>query len=82
MCGYTTWSGLRDAAPLPHETVAVLGIGGLGHVALQLSKACGFDTVAITHSPDKHALAKQLAPIASSPPARRCGRAAARIFCW
>lgn len=61
MCaGYTTWSGLRDAAPLPHETVAVLGIGGLGHVALQLSKACGFDTVAITHSPDKHALAKQL----------------------
>lgn len=61
MCaGYTTWSGLRDAAPQPHEKVAVLGIGGLGHVALQLSKACGFGTIAITHSPDKHDLAVQL----------------------
>lgn len=31
MCaGYTTWSGLRDAAPQPNEKIAVLGIGGLG----------------------------------------------------
>jgi len=61
MCaGYTTWSGLRDAQPQPHERIAVLGIGGLGHVALQLSKACGYETVALTHSPDKHALARQL----------------------
>lgn len=61
MCaGYTTWSGLRDASPKPHERIAVQGIGGLGHVALQLSKACGFETIAITHSPDKHNLAKQL----------------------
>ncbi|WP_432591616.1 alcohol dehydrogenase catalytic domain-containing protein [Stenotrophomonas maltophilia] len=61
MCaGYTTWSGLRDAAPQPREKIAVLGIGGLGHVALQLSKACGFETIAITHSADKHALALQL----------------------
>lgn len=61
MCaGYTTWSGIRDAAPKPHEKIAVLGIGGLGHVALQLSRACGFNTIAITHSADKHALAKQL----------------------
>ncbi|MGU2071088.1 alcohol dehydrogenase catalytic domain-containing protein [Pseudomonas aeruginosa] len=61
MCaGYTTWSGLRDAVPQPGEKIAVLGIGGLGHVALQLSKACGFETIAVTHSPDKHALAVQL----------------------
>lgn len=61
MCaGYTTWSGLRDANPQPREKVAVLGIGGLGHVALQLSKACGFETIAITHSADKHELAIQL----------------------
>lgn len=61
MCaGYTTWSGLRDARPQPHERIAVLGIGGLGHVALQLSKACGYDTVAITHSADKHELARAL----------------------
>lgn len=61
MCaGYTTWSGLRDASPQPHEKVAVVGIGGLGHVALQLAKASGFETIAITHSPDKHELAAQL----------------------
>ncbi|WP_267554324.1 alcohol dehydrogenase catalytic domain-containing protein [Rhizobium rhizogenes] len=61
MCaGYTTWSGLRDAAPQPREKIAVVGIGGLGHVALQLSKACGFETIAITHSADKHDLAVQL----------------------
>ncbi|SIO45424.1 alcohol dehydrogenase catalytic domain-containing protein [Paraburkholderia phenazinium] len=61
MCaGYTTWSGLRDAAPQPHERIAVLGIGGLGHVALQLSRACGFETIAITHSADKRDLAIQL----------------------
>ncbi|WP_078310985.1 MULTISPECIES: alcohol dehydrogenase catalytic domain-containing protein [unclassified Mycobacterium] len=61
MCaGYTTWSSFRDAAPQPHERVAVVGIGGLGHVALQISKASGFETIAITHSPDKRDLALQL----------------------
>jgi D-arabinose 1-dehydrogenase-like Zn-dependent alcohol dehydrogenase len=61
MCaGYTTWSGLRDASPQPHEKIAVVGIGGLGHVAIQLAKACGFETIAITHSPDKHELATKL----------------------
>jgi alcohol dehydrogenase/propanol-preferring alcohol dehydrogenase len=61
MCaGYTAWSALRAAEPRPHERVAVLGIGGLGHFALQFAKACGFETVAVSHSPDKHALAKEL----------------------
>ena len=61
MCaGYTTWSGLRAAEPQPHEKVAVLGIGGLGHLALQYAKACGFETIAITHSPDKRQLATDL----------------------
>lgn len=58
--GYTAWSALRAADPLPHERLAVLGIGGLGHLALQYARACGFETVAITRSPDKHALAKEL----------------------
>ncbi len=58
--GYTVYSGLRWAEPQPHETVAVVGIGGLGHLALQYAKAAGFKTVAITHSPDKEALARQL----------------------
>jgi alcohol dehydrogenase len=51
--GYTVYSGLRWADPKPHERVAVLGIGGLGHLAVQYAKAAGFETIAISHSPDK-----------------------------
>jgi D-arabinose 1-dehydrogenase-like Zn-dependent alcohol dehydrogenase len=58
--GYTSWSALRAAAPQPGERVAVLGIGGLGHLAVQFSRACGYETVAITRSPDKHGLAREL----------------------
>jgi D-arabinose 1-dehydrogenase-like Zn-dependent alcohol dehydrogenase len=58
--GYTVWSGIRWANPKPHERIAVVGIGGLGHLALQYSKAAGFDTIAITHSKDKVELAHKL----------------------
>jgi dehydrogenase len=58
--GYTVWSAIRAADPKPHERVAVAGIGGLGHLGLQYAKACGFETVAITSSPDKHDLARGL----------------------
>jgi D-arabinose 1-dehydrogenase-like Zn-dependent alcohol dehydrogenase len=58
--GYTSWSALRAGNPQPHERVAVLGIGGLGHLAVQFSKACGFETIAVTSSPDKHELAREL----------------------
>lgn len=58
--GYTSWSAIRAADPKPHERVAVQGIGALGHLAVQFAKACGFETVAITRSPDKHDLAKSL----------------------
>ena len=51
--GYTVYSGLRWADPQPHERVAVLGIGGLGHLAVQYAKAAGFETIAISHSPDR-----------------------------
>ncbi|XVV01006.1 alcohol dehydrogenase catalytic domain-containing protein [Actinosynnema sp. CA-248983] len=61
MCaGYTSWSALRRADPRPHERVAVLGIGGLGHMAVQYSRACGFFTIAITHTADKHDRAREL----------------------
>ncbi|GLU48697.1 alcohol dehydrogenase catalytic domain-containing protein [Nocardiopsis ansamitocini] len=61
MCaGYTAWSALRVGAPTPSDRVAVLGIGGLGHLAVQFSDACGFETIAVTGSPDKHDLARQL----------------------
>ncbi len=58
--GFTVWSGLRLADPKPHERVAVLGIGGLGHLAIQYAKAAGFETVAVSHSPDKDKLIKEL----------------------
>ena len=58
--GYTVWSGLRWARPQPHERVAVLGIGGLGHLAVQYAKAAGFDTIAISRSPDKDKMIREL----------------------
>ena len=58
--GYTVYSGLRWADPQPHERVAVLGIGGLGHLALQYAKAAGFETVAVSHSPDKDKMIRDL----------------------
>lgn len=58
--GYTVWSGLRWAIPKPHERIAIAGIGGLGHMAVQYSKAAGFHTIAITHSKDKEELAYKL----------------------
>ena len=58
--GYTVWSGLRWADPQPGERVAVVGIGGLGHLALQYAKAAGFETIAISHSPDKDKMIREL----------------------
>ena len=58
--GYTVYSGLRWARPEPHERVAVLGIGGLGHLAVQYAKAAGFHTIAVSHSPDKDKLIREL----------------------
>ena len=58
--GYTVYSGLRLADPKPHERVAVVGIGALGHLGIQYSKAAGFETIAVTHSKDKEELAYKL----------------------
>ena len=58
--GYTVWSGLRWAEPQPGERVAVVGVGGLGHLAVQYSKAAGFTTIAISRSPDKDKFVRQM----------------------
>ncbi|MFL6358779.1 MAG: alcohol dehydrogenase catalytic domain-containing protein [Nitrososphaeraceae archaeon] len=58
--GYTVYSGLRFANPKPHERIAVVGIGALGHLGIQYSKAAGFETIAVTHSKDKEELAYKL----------------------
>jgi D-arabinose 1-dehydrogenase-like Zn-dependent alcohol dehydrogenase len=51
--GYTVMSGLRNADPRPGKRVAVLGVGGLGHLALQFAQALGLETVAVTGQTDK-----------------------------
>ncbi len=48
------------ATPMYIERVAVLGIGDLGHLAVQYAKAAGFETIAISHSPDKDKLIHEL----------------------
>src|SRR3989442_7769061 len=48
--GYTVMSGLRNAGPKPGERVAVLGIGGLGHLAVQYAQALRLEVFALTRS--------------------------------
>jgi len=58
--GHTVMSALRRAAPRPGDRVAVLGIGGLGHMALQCAKALGHPTVAVTNTESKRREAESL----------------------
>jgi D-arabinose 1-dehydrogenase-like Zn-dependent alcohol dehydrogenase len=61
MCaGITTFNSLRNAGALAGETVAVLGMGGLGHLGIQFAAKMGYRTVAIARGQDKAPLAKQL----------------------
>jgi alcohol dehydrogenase/propanol-preferring alcohol dehydrogenase len=58
--GYTVWSAIRRAEAKPGARVAVVGIGGLGHLAIQYAKAAGFHVTAVTRSTEKWDLARQL----------------------
>ncbi len=58
--GITTFNALRNSDLRPGSLVAVLGIGGLGHLAVQYAAKMGFITVAIARGKDKEALAKKL----------------------
>ena len=58
--GVTTFNSLRHSGAKPGDVVAVLGIGGLGHLGVQYAKKMGFRTVAIARGADKEALALQL----------------------
>lgn len=58
--GVTTYNALRHSAARAGDTVAVQGIGGLGHLGVQFAAKMGFDTVAIARGRDKVDLAHKL----------------------
>jgi D-arabinose 1-dehydrogenase-like Zn-dependent alcohol dehydrogenase len=61
MCaGLTTFNALRNSGARPGDVVAVLGLGGLGHLAVQYAARMGFHTVGIARGKDKEPLARQL----------------------
>src|SRR6059058_4420521 len=61
MCaGITTFNALRNSGARGGDVVAVLGIGGLGHLGVQYAARMGFNTVAIARGKDKGAFAKKL----------------------
>jgi D-arabinose 1-dehydrogenase-like Zn-dependent alcohol dehydrogenase len=58
--GVTTYNALRESGARPGDLVAILGIGGLGHLGVQFARKMGYRTVAIARGRDKEALARQL----------------------
>lgn len=58
--GETVFSALRNSKARPGDIVAISGIGGLGHLALQYAQKSGFDVVAISRGNDKKSLALKL----------------------
>jgi D-arabinose 1-dehydrogenase-like Zn-dependent alcohol dehydrogenase len=61
MCaGVTTFNALRNVGARPGDIVAVLGLGGLGHLGVQYAAKMGFHTVGIARGKDKESLARKL----------------------
>jgi D-arabinose 1-dehydrogenase-like Zn-dependent alcohol dehydrogenase len=58
--GVTTFNALRNSGARPGDTVAILGVGGLGHLGVQFAARMGFRTVAIARGQDKETLARKL----------------------
>jgi D-arabinose 1-dehydrogenase-like Zn-dependent alcohol dehydrogenase len=61
MCaGITTYNALRNSGARPGDIVAILGIGGLGHLGIQFASKMGFKTIAIARGKDEEELVKKL----------------------
>lgn len=58
--GVTTYKGIRETEVRPGQWIAISGIGGLGHIAVQYAKAMGLLVAALDVSEDKLALARSL----------------------
>jgi D-arabinose 1-dehydrogenase-like Zn-dependent alcohol dehydrogenase len=61
MCaGITTFNALRNSGARIGDVVAILGVGGLGHLGIQFAAKMGFKTIAIARGKDKEELAMKL----------------------
>src|SRR6476620_4748400 len=61
MCaGITTYNALRNSGARPGDVVAILGVGGLGHLGIQFASKMGFKTIAIARGKDEEELVKKL----------------------
>ena len=58
--GVTTYAAIKNAHVVPSETVAVFGIGGLGHLAVQYARLVGARVIAVDVTEEKLALAREL----------------------
>jgi len=58
--GLTTFNALRNSIARAGDVVAILGLGGLGHLAVQYANKMGFLTVGIARGKDKEPLAREL----------------------
>ena len=58
--GITTFNALRRAGTIAGGRVAVLGVGGLGHLGVQYAQRLGYETIAVARGTDKEPLARQL----------------------
>jgi propanol-preferring alcohol dehydrogenase len=58
--GVTTYKGIKETEARPGQWIAISGIGGLGHIAIQYAKAMGLHVVALDVTEEKLALARTL----------------------
>ncbi len=58
--GVTTYAAIKNAHVVPGETVAIFGIGGLGHLAVQYARLVGAKVIAVDVTDEKLALAREL----------------------
>jgi D-arabinose 1-dehydrogenase-like Zn-dependent alcohol dehydrogenase len=64
MCaGITTYNALRNSGAYPGDVVAILGIGGLGHLGIQFASKMGFKTIALARGKEEEELVKRLGAV-------------------
>ena len=63
--GVTVYRALKNAQAAAGQRIAIFGIGGLGHLAVQIARAMGAEVVALDVAEDKLALARELGAVAA-----------------